>query len=420
MFSILCLLDVCVLKRFCACSCDPNLKGIPLFLDPQPACSWMTFRYIWPPGRSLVSLQTLEKWVAVPLPPSSHKKQAKGKDTNSADKNLLVQFGFKIPKRIIWGKPTWMLFKIHDAIFSSNSGSHHVNASYMVQTFWKLVKCHGGILDQCPFRISAKSLAFTLHSKQNRLQRCFDVAWCVMQVFFSLVLLFCKAIALIFKKNSNERFSLPCNLSGNGAIGSDRSDWLWSCGRYEPLLRWTWMRTPHVNVLLLSTQTWYRYPSNLEVKGRLERWSIRFGYYCRHRLGDPWERFQEVALRQHWSLKMVHVDFSLGCWPWPQAAEIFEPIFFEGFQIGDPSSHVSGIRSRRRRTYLWSDRVGSTGWPLWPLQEIFHTLIIPEALLSTGRCRMCCGCWLLLKQKRCNSHVGWNPWSVPMASCEKL
>lgn len=51
----------------------------------------------------------------------------------------LVQFGFKIPKRIILGKPTWKLVKTHDAIFSSNSGSHHVNASYMVQTFWKLV-----------------------------------------------------------------------------------------------------------------------------------------------------------------------------------------------------------------------------------------------------------------------------------------
>ena len=46
MFSILCLLDVCVLKKFCACSCDPNLRGISLFLDPAPAFSWMTFRYI--------------------------------------------------------------------------------------------------------------------------------------------------------------------------------------------------------------------------------------------------------------------------------------------------------------------------------------------------------------------------------------
>lgn len=134
----------------------------------------------------------------------------------------LVQFGFKIPKRIILGKPTWKLVKTHDAIFSSNSGSHHVNASYMVQTFWKLVSW--GPSRSVPVQNLRKVSCIHTIFKKTDFRDAFDMAWCVMQVFFSLVLLFCKAIALIFKKNCNERFSLPCNLSGNGAIGSDRSD----------------------------------------------------------------------------------------------------------------------------------------------------------------------------------------------------
>lgn len=83
----------------------------------------------------------------------------------------LVQFGFKIPKRIILGKPTWKLVKTHDAIFSSNSGSHHVNASYMVQTFWKLVSW--GPSRSVPVQNLRKVSCIHTIFKKNRLPRCF-------------------------------------------------------------------------------------------------------------------------------------------------------------------------------------------------------------------------------------------------------